>query len=86
MKRKLSLLAIALFAAGILAGCEPAPSTPLAPDQKLPDTSKMTPEEISKMHSEASAGGSDRQVQPSNGGGAPEGHGDTPADRQLGRG
>jgi hypothetical protein len=37
------------FAAGLLAGCEPAPSTPLAEDKKMPDTSKMSKEEIDKL-------------------------------------
>ncbi|MGV3616514.1 MAG: hypothetical protein ACO1SV_14395 [Fimbriimonas sp.] len=35
-------LAPLLLAATLLGGCEPAPSTPLAPEQKLPDVSKMT--------------------------------------------
>lgn len=37
-----------------LTGCDPAPSTPIAPDQKLPDTSKMTPEEVQRLHSQGS--------------------------------
>jgi len=41
---------VVLVAAGILAGCDPAPSTQLAPDQPMPDTSKMSPEEIAKLH------------------------------------
>lgn len=37
------------LAVGLLSGCDPAPSTQLAPDQKPPDTSKMTPEQVDAM-------------------------------------
>lgn len=46
------LLPLALLAGIAATGCDPAPSTPLAPDAKLPDTSKMTPEEIAKLREE----------------------------------
>jgi hypothetical protein len=76
--RRLILPVLALVA-GILVGCgDPAPSVPLAPDTKMPDTSKMSPEEIQKLHQAGSAGGSDRGQAPAAGGAA---HGDTPADR-----
>ena len=59
MKRLLILSLLAAF----LVGCgDPAPSTPLAPDQAMPDTSKMSAEEIQKLHQAGSAGGSDRGV------------------------
>lgn len=48
--RKLPLLLTALVAAGILSGCgDPAPSTPLAPDQKPLDASKMSKDDVDKM-------------------------------------
>ncbi|CAN5609307.1 hypothetical protein BH11ARM2_BH11ARM2_19640 [soil metagenome] len=43
-------LAILILAAGLLVGCgDPAPSTKLAPEQKLPDVSKMSPDQVDKM-------------------------------------
>ena len=49
---------LALLAAGLLAGCgEPAPSVPLAPDKKLPDVSKMSPEESQKLLDQDHAAG-----------------------------
>ena len=74
------IVPILVLAAGVLVGCgDPAPSVPIAPDQKMPDTSKMSPEEIQKLHQEGSAGGSDRGQAAAPGGGAA--HGDTPTDR-----
>lgn len=55
----------------LLAGCEPSPSVPLAPDKPLPDTSKMSDEEIQKLHQSGSEG-TDRASE------------NTPPDRQLG--
>jgi hypothetical protein len=79
--RKLLILGAAgmlgIFALG---GCDPAPSTPIAPDQKLPDTSKMTPAEIEQLHNQGSAGRGGVSA-PATG----VTHGDTPPDRQLGR-
>ncbi|AIE86517.1 hypothetical protein [Fimbriimonas ginsengisoli] len=80
MNLRRALLALAV-AAGVLAGCEPAPSTPLAPDQPMPDTSKMSQEEINKLHNQPSGTDAGRA------GGAPplstSAHSDnTPADRQ----
>lgn len=46
MKR---IFLLGLLAAGLLAGCEPTPSTTLAPEQKLPDVSKMPPDQVDKM-------------------------------------
>ena len=80
--KRLLIVSFMTVAAGVLSGCgDPAPSVPLAPDQKMPDTSKMTPEEIQKLHSEGSAGGSDRSTA---GAAAPPANrgGDTPPDRQ----
>jgi hypothetical protein len=69
LMRKLVFPIFAL-AIGVLAGCgDPAPSIPVAPDQKMPDTSKMSPEEIQKLHQEGSAGGSDRGQTPADRGG-----------------
>lgn len=80
--RKLLIFGAAgLLAVFSLAGCDPAPSTPIAPDQKLPDTSKMTPEEIQQLHGQGSGSGRNAQTQP----GTPPGPHDTPADRQVGR-
>jgi hypothetical protein len=39
-----------------MAGCEPGPSEPLAPDAKLPDTSKMSPDEIAKLRQQGAEG------------------------------
>ncbi len=85
-KSILALIVVAAMAAVV--GCNGGTSVPVAPDKPLPDTNKMTPEEIQKLHSEGSAGGSDRQRtdQPAGQpGGAPgrpgAGRGDTPADR-----
>lgn len=40
---------VLVFALGLLAGCEPAPSTTLAPDKPAPDASKMTPEAMDQL-------------------------------------
>ena len=38
------------LALGLLAGCgDPPPSTTLAPEQKMPDVSKMSDAEVAKM-------------------------------------
>lgn len=60
MRRLLTLPFLA--AAFLLGGCgDPAPSTPVAPDQApLPDASKMTKEEVDAAHNAASQIGSDR--------------------------
>ncbi|CAN5394688.1 hypothetical protein BH11ARM2_BH11ARM2_10540 [soil metagenome] len=49
MKRQLLILAVLATGLVGLAGCDPAPSTKLAPDVKMPDTSKMTGAEIMRM-------------------------------------
>lgn len=69
MRRSTWLLLVVLGV--LLAGCEPAPSVPLAPDKPLPDTSKMSAEEIQKLH-QAGSEGTDRAAE------------NTPPDRQLG--
>jgi hypothetical protein len=46
------LLAFAVLGAGLVAGCDPAPSTPLAQDAKMPDTSKMSQADIMKLREE----------------------------------
>jgi len=56
MKKGLILIAT-LVAAGVLSGCDPAPSTKLAPDQPMPDTSKMSQADIEKLHNAGSAAG-----------------------------
>ena len=38
-----------VLASGLVAGCDPAPSVPLAPDQKPPDTSKMSSADMDRM-------------------------------------
>ncbi len=58
--RKVCLLFTSLIAACLIGGCGDSPSTQLAPDKPLPDTSKMSDAEIQKLHEQASAGGSDR--------------------------
>ena len=51
------ILGLAVLIAAAIAGCgDPAPSTPLAPDQALPDTSKMSTEEINTLHRGANQG------------------------------
>jgi|GEM_PF-7072060 len=41
---------LALIAVTVLFGCgDPAPSTPLAPEQKMPDISKLPPDQVNKM-------------------------------------
>ena len=53
-------LSLALLAAGLLAGCgDPAPSTPVAPEQKLPDISKMSKEEQDEIFKKSRDGGRD---------------------------
>jgi len=47
--RRVSELAVVLFAVGLLFGCEPTPSTPLAPDKPMPDASKMSSQDIDKL-------------------------------------
>lgn len=49
--KRLLFLAIVVVGA-MVAGCDPAPSVPLAPDAKLPDTSKMSADEIAKLRQE----------------------------------
>ncbi len=51
--KRLSLLAL-IVVGGAATGCAPGPSEPLAPDAKLPDTSKMSPEEIAKLRQQGS--------------------------------
>jgi hypothetical protein len=46
MRRAIPLF---LLAVGWIAGCEPAPSTKLAPEQKLPDVSKMPSDQVDEM-------------------------------------
>lgn len=53
--KRLFLLAL-IVVGGAMAGCDPAPSEPLAPDAKLPDTSKMSPDEIAKLRQQGSEG------------------------------
>ena len=40
---------VVALAVALLAGCNAAPSTPLAPDQKPPDASKMSPQDVDRM-------------------------------------
>jgi len=47
--RRVCTLIIATLAAGVLVGCDPAPSTPLAPDKPMPDASKMSSQDIDKL-------------------------------------
>jgi len=81
MKKGLTLLAIAVVA-GVLSGCDPGPSTKLAPDQPMPDTSKMSQADIEKLHNAGSATGANSA------GSQPVDHatGNTPADRMGGPG
>lgn len=58
MKPLLALLCLAATSAALV-GCDPAPSTTLAPDKPAPDTSKLSPEEMDKLVKEKSSG--DRQ-------------------------
>lgn len=63
---------IGLLAAVVVAGCaNSAPSTPLAPDVQLPDTNKMSQDEINKLHSQGSSAKEDRA------------EANTPEDRRL---
>ncbi|MGV3615462.1 MAG: hypothetical protein ACO1SV_09035 [Fimbriimonas sp.] len=50
MKR--TYLFVIVAGAALLAGCDPGPSVPIAPDAKMPDTSKMSQEEIMKLREE----------------------------------
>lgn len=60
MRTLAAFLALAVVG-GVLTGCgDPPPSTPLAPEKPLPDTSKMTPEEIAKLHGGGNSGPADR--------------------------
>ena len=50
MTARIKRLAILALAAGYVAGCgDPPPSTTLAPEQKLPDVSKMSPDQVDHM-------------------------------------
>jgi len=50
MTRPTKLLLLGALAAGLLAGCEPAPSTQLAPDKgPMPDASKLSPDQVDKI-------------------------------------
>lgn len=50
MTRPIKLTLLATLAAGLLAGCDPAPSTTLAPDKPpMPDASKLPPGEMDKL-------------------------------------
>jgi hypothetical protein len=52
MKRWTALLGVAL-----IAGCgDPAPSTPIAPDKPPLDGSKMSKEELDRLHQAENAG------------------------------
>jgi len=59
--RRLIIPLSAIVVMGFVAGCEPAPSTPLAPDVKVPDTSKMSPAEIERIHNAANGVEADRK-------------------------
>jgi len=78
------ILPALIIAAGVLSGCDPAPSTKLAPDQPMPDTSKMSQEEINKLHSAGSAAGANSAGSKL----TPVDHtaGNTPSDRMGGPG
>ncbi|RYG28369.1 hypothetical protein EON81_28635 [bacterium] len=56
MKRISLSLALALLVGTILAGCDPKPSVPIAPDVKEPDMSKMTKEDILRMKNSSGSG------------------------------
>ncbi|MBI1334147.1 MAG: hypothetical protein JST12_08080 [Armatimonadetes bacterium] len=75
-------LLICLVAGLTVAGCGSGTSTPIAPDQQMPDTSKMSADEVQKLHSEGSA--TEKGAPPANNPMTTD-HGYTPADRQTGR-
>lgn len=60
MAKAAILVLVSLSASVLLVGCEPAPSTKLAPDVEVPDTSHLTPEQIKKMHEGSVKGPADR--------------------------
>ncbi|MBN9500492.1 MAG: hypothetical protein BGO01_07780 [Armatimonadetes bacterium 55-13] len=61
MKLRFVSYLFCLAVAALLTGCgDPAPSTPLAPDQPAPDTSKFSQADIDKFHQQEAAQGSDR--------------------------
>ena len=47
--RSLLILSLVALAAGLVCGCDGAPSTPVAPDTKMPDVSKMSKAQIDQM-------------------------------------
>lgn len=57
MKRISLGLAFTLFVATVLAGCEPKPSVPIAPDVKEPDMSNMSKDDILRMKQGTDKGG-----------------------------
>ena len=56
MRRVVAKFFFAATAIAILTGCDPKPSTQLAPDVKPPDTSGMSKEEILKLKQQGEAG------------------------------
>lgn len=49
MKRALLSFFVLAIGLVLLSGCESAPSTPLAPEAKMPDLSKMSGAEVIKL-------------------------------------
>lgn len=55
--KNLIIISFVALLGGLVVGCEPAPSTPLAPEVKLPDVNKMSSEDLAKLKQQSHEGG-----------------------------